>query len=248
MARYDRNRGMYFGSWDGLAIAESAELFTDSSSTTVTWATGGVADFGTAVGASGEYQFTYNGTSWEYKTKPVADMEDSYGITITGTPATNDMITVNYTKASGGWEALGKDNDSLAKELNPDTENSKNVLGESTFRHSGYEPEVSVDPYYIDPSRKMYKRILKNAIEEKYGEADLLGKFAEAFFTNANKEKRIMTGYCFVRDAWFVPQSTGGDTTAYAIPVTITPVGPVKKMDISYDMTTNEATITDPNA
>lgn len=243
MARYDRNRGMYFGSWDGLAIAESATISTDSTAT-ATFAEGGVADFGTAVGASGEYNFVYNGTKWELNSKEIDNIATSYGITVTGTPAANDMITVNYTKASGGWEALGKDNDSLAKELNPDTEKSKNVLGESTFRHSGYEPEISLDPYYIDPSRKMYKRLLKNAIEEKYGENDLLGKFAEAFFTSANKEKRIMTGYCFVRDAWYVPNSTGGDTTAYAIPVTITPVGAVTKMNISYDMTTNEATIT----
>lgn len=244
MARYDRNRGMYFGSWDGNSIAESGDILSDSSATTVTWASGGVADFGTAVGASGEYQFIYNGTKWEFKATPVDNMESSYGITVSGTPALNDMITVNYTKASGGWEALGKDNDNLTKDLNPDTETSKNVLGESTFRHSGYEPSVSVDPYYIDPSRKMYKRILKNAIEEKYGETDLKGFFAEAFFTSKNTEKRTMSGYCFVREAWYVPQSTGGDTTAYAIPVEIHPVGAATKKNITYDMETNEATIT----
>lgn len=245
MARYDRNRGMYFGSWDGLAIAEGAELKTDSSAT-VAWAEDGVADFGSQVGASGEYVFYYNGTDWELNSK-VVTLAD-YGIAVTTTEQTplaaGDMIDVNYTKASGGWEALGKDNDSLAKELNPDTEKSKNVLGEATFRHSGYEPEISVDPYYIDPSRKMYKRILKNAIEEKYGEGDLMGKFAEAFFTTKNTEKGIMTGYAYVRDAWFVPQSTGGDTTAYGIPVTITPVGGITKMKITYSMADNEATIT----
>ena len=246
MARYDRNRGMYFGSWDGLAIPESATIATDANAT-VAFATGGIADFGALVGKSGEYTFIYNGSAWELNSK-VVDLED-YGIEITpasgGSLIAKDMIDVNYTKASGGWEALGKDNDTLTKELNPDTERSKNVLGESTFRHSGYEPEVSVDPYYIDPARKMYKRILKNAIEEKYGEQDLMGKFAEAFFNTKNTEKQTMTGYCFVRDAWFVPQSTGGDTTAYGIPVTITPVGAPKKMKIVYDMTTNEATISE---
>ena len=94
----------------------------------------------------------------------------------------------------------------------------------------------------------MYKRILKNAIEEKYGEGDLMGLFAEAFFTTKNTEKQIMTGYCYVRSAWYVPQSTGGDTTAYGVPVNITPVGPVKKMKVSYDMTTNEATISELGA
>ena len=243
MARYDRNRGMYFGSWDGQAIEESAVITADTAEAVVKFEEGGAADFGAMVGASGEYVFTYNGTAWELNSKMVS--LGDYGIEVTGSPAINDMIDVNYTKASGGWEALGKDNDSLTKELNADTEKSKNVLGETTFRHSGYEPEISLDPYYIDPSRKMYKRILKNAIEEKYGEGDLMGKFAEAFFTVKNNEKRTMSGYCYVRDAWYVPNSTGGDTTAYAIPVTITPVGPVKKMKIVYSMTDNEATITE---
>ena len=242
MARYERNRGMYFGSWTGAAIAEDANISTDSTAT-VAWATSGIADFGAKVSGSGEYTFIYNGTKWELNTDPIVIAD--YGITVTGTPAVGDMIDVNYTKASGGWEAIGKDNDDLSKELNPDTETSKNVLGESTFRHSGYEPSVSVDPYYIDPSRKMYKRILKNALEERYGENELKGYFAEAFFTLANKEKRTMTGYAYVREAWFVPQSTGGDTTAYGIPVEIHPVGSYTKKKIVYEMDTNEATISD---
>lgn len=242
MARYERNRGMYFGSWTGTAIAEDANIATDSKATVV-FAESGIADFGTKVPGSGEYQFIYNGTKWELNTEPITIAD--YGITVTGEPAVGDMIDVNYTAASGGWEAIGKDNDDLSKELNPDTETSKNVLGESTFRHSGYEPSVSVEPYYIDPSRKMYKRMLKNAMEERYGENELKGYFAEAFFTMANKEKRTMTGYAYVREAWFVPQSTGGDTTAYGVPVEIHPVGPYTKKKIVYAMDTNEATMSE---
>lgn len=143
------------------------------------------------------------------------------------------------------WEAIGKDNDELVKELNPDTETSKNVLGEATFTHSGYEVEVDVDPYYMDPDRAMYEHMLDCAQQEKYGAEDLVGLFAEAFFTAVDTEKRTMTGYCYVRDAWFVPQSTGGDTKGYAIPYKINPVGAMTKKNISYDMATNTATITD---
>ena len=143
------------------------------------------------------------------------------------------------------WEAIGKDNDELTKELNPDTETSKNVLGESTFTHSGYEPEVDVDPYYMDPDRAMYEHLLECALEEKYGEADLVGLFAEACCTTVSAEATTMSGYCNVRDAWFVPQSTGGDTTGYAIPYTINPVGAMVKKNITYSMETNVATITD---
>lgn len=247
MARLDRNRVMFFGSWTGTAIAETASI-NIGDSTGVTAATfgesdSGIADFGSQVGASGEYIFLYDGTNW--KLNGVNATIANYGITLTGTPAKNDIIVVNYTKAAGGWEALGKDNDDLSKELNPDTESSKNVLGETTFRHSGYEPEIGIDPYYIDPARKMYARIRENAIEENYGENDLLGYFAEAYFETANKESRTMTGYCFVRQAWYVPESVGGDTTAFAVPVSIHPVGPKTKKKIVYSMDDNEATITD---
>ena len=143
------------------------------------------------------------------------------------------------------WEAIGKDNDELTKELNPDTESFKNVLGESGLIHSGYEPEVDVDPYYMDPNRAMYEHMLECALEEKYGEEDLVGEFAEAFFTSADATAGTMTGYCYVRDAWYVPQSTGGDTSGYSIPYNIKPVGPMVKMNIVYTLATNAATITD---
>ena len=143
------------------------------------------------------------------------------------------------------WDAIGKDNDDLSKELNPDTEASKNVLGETTFKHSGYAPEVDVDPYYMDPERNMYQHMLECALEEKYGEADLLGKFAEAFFTSVDPAARTMSGYAYVRDAWFVPQSVGGDTSGFAIPYTVTPVGAMVKKAVTYDMATNTPTFTD---
>lgn len=245
MAKLERNRGMFFGSWTGAAITESATVSVGDS-TGITGCTITAATFGTGVnGLSGEYTFLYDGTNWTLNSENVASITTAYGLTLTGEPASGDILVITYTAASSGWEALGKDNDDLSKELNPDTETSKNVLGETAFTHSGYEPEINVDPYYIDPSRKMYARLRDIAIEERYGESDLKGLFAEAYFQSANKSTNKMTGYCYVRDAWYVPQSVGGDTAGYAIPVNIYPVGPTVKKNIVYDVSTNEATITD---
>lgn len=242
MAKLGRNRLMFFGSWTGAAVEESATA--SAVGTGVTVATVTADKFGATVNkTAGEYTFTFDGTNWTYNATQVS--LDSYGVTVTGDAVAGDTVTVHYTPASGGWEALGKDNDDLSKELNPDTETSKNVLGESTFTHSGYEPEVDIDPYYADPSRKLYAHLMDIALREAYSETDCLGYFAEAHFTAANEARRVMTGYCFVRQAWFVPQSTGGDTSGLAIPFTVQPVGPMTKKAITYDMTTNEATITD---
>ena len=235
-----RERGMFFGRWKNGNVAESAtatETGENISAVSVTAST-----FGSQVPMSGTYVFKYDGTNWKLDGATVNLA--TYGITITGTAAANDTITVEYIKASDGWEAIGKDNDELTKELNPDTETSKNVLGESTFTHSGYETEVEVDPYYMDPSRPMFEHMLEVAMMEKYAEEDLLGEFAEAFFTTVNAAAGTMSGYCYVRDAWFVPQSVGGDTKGFAIPYNINPVGPVVKKNITYNMATNVATIT----
>lgn len=240
-----RNRGMLFGSWTGNNIPESASVEIGDSKG-VTACTVAATNFGTGVNKlSGEYTFMYTGDAWELNGSEVPDIKTTYGLTVTGEPRENDILVVSYTAASGGWEALGKDNDDLSKELNPDTETSKNVLGETTFTHSGYEPEVGVDPYYIDPARKMYKRLLQIAMEENFEESACVGYFAEAYFTAANKATQTMTGYCYVRQAWYVPQSIGGDTAGLAIPTNINPFGPMTKKRISYDMATNEATITD---
>lgn len=255
MAKLARNRVMYFGCWDPAAIVASAKANVGDS-TGIDAATVTVSTFASKVNGSGEYTFlcvsSYveavdegdpTPSKWELNGEEVS--LSAYGISITDADAVkDDIIVVTYTAAaSGGWEAIGKDNDDLSKELNPDTETFKNVLGESSFTHSGYEPEIGVDPYYIDPSRKMYSRIRDNAIQENFAESDLKGYFAEAYFETANKETRKMTGYCYVREAWYVPQSTGGDTSGFAVPVNIYPVGAAVKKAISYDMATNEATI-----
>lgn len=87
------------------------------------------------------------------------------------------------------WEAIGKDNDDLSKELNPDTEKSKNVLGESTFKHSGYEPEVDVDPYYMDPDRAMYEKMLTNALEENMAKRTVLVNLQKHFSPVRTRKK-----------------------------------------------------------
>ena len=244
MAKYARNRGMMFASWTGTSIDASAVATV--SGTGITAATVTASTFSTAVsGASGVYEFNYDATAETWKLSGTTITLNNYGLTVTGTPAAGDKITVTFTAASGGWEALGKDDDDLSKELNPDTETKKNVLGETSFTHKGYEPSVDMDQYFADPSRILYEHLQDIAMQEKFSEQDCLGYFAEAFFTSVNEEARTMNGYCYVRRAWLVPESIGGDTSGLAIPFTITPIGGMEKKAISYDMATNVATITD---
>lgn len=54
------------------------------------------------------------------------------------------------TYAATDYVRLGKDLEEYNEELNPDVEISKNILGEQSVRHSGYEAQADVDPYYFE--------------------------------------------------------------------------------------------------
>lgn len=155
-----------------------------------------------------------------------------------------NMYFASFDKTA--WDVLGKDNDDLNKELNPDTETSKNVLGEATFKHNGYEPEVNVDPYYADDESPLHEKLLAAAVQEKYGDADIKGYFVEAVFERA--ENGVLSGTGYRREAYIVPQSTGGDTAGFGIPFTVNPVGPMTEVTVSYTMSTRAVTITEKSA
>ena len=155
-----------------------------------------------------------------------------------------NMYFASFDKTA--WDVLGKDNDDLNKELNPDTETSKNVLGEATFKHNGYEPEVNVDPYYADDESPLHEKLLAAAVQEKYGDADIKGYFVEAVFEKA--ENGVLSGIGYRREAYIVPQSTGGDTAGFGIPFTVNPVGPMTEVTVSYTMSTRAVTITEKTA
>jgi len=140
------------------------------------------------------------------------------------------------------WEVLGVDNDDLSKELNPDTETSKNVLGETTFKHNGYEPEVSVDPYYADSDSVLYEDLSAIALEEKFDDTSIKGFYVDGILTTSSNG--VVTGTGKKREAYIVPQSIGGDTAGLGIPFNVNPIGPMTNVTISYTIATRAVTIT----
>lgn len=142
------------------------------------------------------------------------------------------------------WEAIGVDMDDLSKELNPDTESSKNVLCETTFKHNGYEPSIDASPYYADSDSALYEKLRDAALHEKYGDADIKGYYVEAVFEDDAVNGVLTSTEAAKRDAYLVPQSIGGDTSGFQIPFTINPVGAETAVTVTYTKATRAVTVT----
>lgn len=116
---------------------------------------------------------------------------------------------------------IGKDSDDLSIETNPDTEQTKNVLEETTFNHNGYTPSLSVD-YLARTEDSIYEHIQKIADGLLVGDDEITATLIVATLTDAVKDSDIktLTGEGFSVPAKIVVDSDGGSTSGYSIPFT----------------------------
>ena len=123
-------------------------------------------------------------------------------------------------QSAANWVVIGDDIEDMAIELNPDTEQIKNILGQSKVRDNGYEPSFDADPFYADPDNALYPKIRDIALERKQGD-DCKTLLLEVIIedTEATSHK------AFVREVFVKPQSYGGDTSGVNIPYTVTEDG-----------------------
>ena len=118
------------------------------------------------------------------------------------------------TKAE--WEVLGEDIEDMSVELNPDTESKNNILGKSKVRDKGYEPSISADPYYADPSMKLYPKIREIALDR------LKGDKCKTVMLEVIVEDTAATKHlAYAQEVLVKPQSYGGDTEGVNFPFDI---------------------------
>lgn len=141
------------------------------------------------------------------------------------------------------WAPLGKDNDDLSKDLNPDIDTSKNVLGETTVDFAGYEPSVEVDPWYAEEGDALYEKLSAIAEQELSGDDDVAGFFVEVLFDKVDKTAGTMTGTGHKRAAKIIPSTVGGDTNGVNIAFTVNPYGPMETVSVTYTKATRAVTI-----
>lgn len=145
----------------------------------------------------------------------------------------------HYIDASFGGETtnyirLGKYLEEYQEELNPDVEINKNILGEQSVQHNGYEVQSDVDPYYAEEGDPLFERLSEIANERLTGDDCKTTKIDVLLSSSGTVE------WAYREDVYIVPNSVGGDTSGVQIPFTIYNAG--NRTSGTFDLTTKTFT------
>lgn len=145
----------------------------------------------------------------------------------------------HYIDASFGGETtnyirLGKYLEEYQEELNPDVEVNKNILGEQSVQHNGYEVQSDVDPYYAEEGDPLFERLSEIANERLTGD-DCKTTKIDVLLSSSGKVE-----WAYREDVYIVPNSVGGDTSGVQIPFTIYNAG--NRTSGTFDLTTKTFT------
>ena len=128
--------------------------------------------------------------------------------------------TMNGTTPS--YYRLGKDLEEFNIEMNPDTETGKNILGETTFTHTGYEVSAEADPFYAREGDDLFEQ-LQTIVDTGAQYEGCATTVVEVHLWDEGTTTGTYKAY--KQNCFLVPSSYGGDTSGYQIPFTITYVG-----------------------
>ena len=119
------------------------------------------------------------------------------------------------------WTCLGKDNDDLSIDTNPDQETTKNVLGETTTNNNGYTPSITVE-YTARREDAIYPHLQEIANTLTTDENKTTMWLVAATLTDEVKDSDVktLTGSGFKVKTQVVVNNDGGSTSGYAIPFT----------------------------
>ena len=118
---------------------------------------------------------------------------------------------------------LGADLEEYNEELNPDVETKKNILGENSVVHNGYEVSSEVEPFYAYYDDPLFEQLAMIANERKTG-SDC--KTTKVDVLLAEDGSCI---WAYREEVYVIPNSMGGDTSGVQIPFTVYNAGTREK-------------------
>ena len=124
-------------------------------------------------------------------------------------------IDANFGKDTPNYVRLGVDLEEFNDELNPDVEVKKNILGEQSVTHNGYEVQSEVDPFYAYYDDPLFEQLNKIANERLTGDDCITTKVDVLLKEDGTLE------HAYREKVYVVPNSVGGDTSGVQIPFSV---------------------------
>ena len=131
------------------------------------------------------------------------------------------FLDASFMGTTPEWVRLGEDLEEFNVELNPDTEKKKNILGNNTFVHNGYEITADAEPFYARAGDALFQRL------QQIVDTQATDDGCKTWSLEVHLWEAAQSGaYPAYRQACYVvPTSYGGDTSGYQIPFTVNYVG-----------------------
>lgn len=150
------------------------------------------------------------------------------------------FIDASFNGSTANWYRIGKDLEEYNEDLSPDVETSKNILGETSVRHNGYEVSADVEPFYADYNDDLGTKLFEIANTRATGEACKTTMVDVLLSAPATAGGTPTVVWAYQEDVYIIPTSVGGDTSGVQIPFTIYKAG--NRHSVTWDPATNTIT------
>ena len=131
------------------------------------------------------------------------------------------FLDSTFGGSTPSWYRIGADLEEYNVEMNPDTELKKNILGQTTFTHNGYEVSGDAEPFYATVGDALFEK-LQNIIDTQANDDTCKTYALEVHLWDGNETNGFVA---YRQECYVVPTSYGGDTSGYQIPFTVNYVG-----------------------
>lgn len=146
----------------------------------------------------------------------------------------------DITYKATNYVRIGKDLEEFGVELNPDVETRKNILGENSVNHNGYEASADADPVYYEYDDALTEKIMEIAMLRKTGDA-CKTTYVEVLLKPGADDAAAPTVIRAVReDVLLIPTSYGGDTSGVQVPFSVNFTG--NRVAGTFDLATKTFT------
>lgn len=135
-------------------------------------------------------------------------------------------IDAAFSTSTPTYVRIGKNLEEYNEELNPDVEITKNILGEQSVQHSGYEVQSDVDPFYYEEyDDTLSNKIMDLANTRATGDKCKTTMVDVLLKPGLTEDAAPTVVWAYREDVYLIPNSVGGDTSGIQTPFTVYKAG-----------------------